>query len=106
MHCDSQSVLHLIKNHMYHERTKHINIRLHFKDIVDKEMVSLKKIPTEDNPTNMLTKILSIAKFKLCLDLARIDTILRKNILGRGIEDIYRQKLRRRFLFLQHFLVN
>ncbi|KAL5564826.1 hypothetical protein UlMin_027990 [Ulmus minor] len=28
--CDNQSAIHLCKNHMYHERTKHVDIRYHF----------------------------------------------------------------------------
>ena len=28
--CDSQSAIHLSKNSAYHERTKHIDVRLHF----------------------------------------------------------------------------
>ena len=28
--CDSQSAIHLTKNQMYHERTKHIDVRFHF----------------------------------------------------------------------------
>ncbi|KAL6316139.1 hypothetical protein AAG906_015969 [Vitis piasezkii] len=28
--CDNQSALHLMKNHVYHERTKHIDVRMHF----------------------------------------------------------------------------
>ena len=28
--CDSQSAIHLSKNTMFHERTKHIDVRLHF----------------------------------------------------------------------------
>lgn len=30
VHCDSQSTIQLSKNQMYHERTKHINVRYHF----------------------------------------------------------------------------
>ncbi|KAL6316832.1 hypothetical protein AAG906_022502 [Vitis piasezkii] len=28
--CDSQSALHLMKNHVYHKRTKHIDVQMHF----------------------------------------------------------------------------
>uniref|UniRef100_A0A803PF48 TF-B3 domain-containing protein n=1 Tax=Cannabis sativa TaxID=3483 RepID=A0A803PF48_CANSA len=35
MHCDNQSELHLMKNPTHHERSKHINIKLHFiRDII------------------------------------------------------------------------
>ena len=27
LHCDSQSAIHLIKDHMYHKQTKYINVR-------------------------------------------------------------------------------
>jgi len=29
VHCDSQSAIHLAKDHMYHKRTKHIDVRDH-----------------------------------------------------------------------------
>ena len=33
--CDSQSAIHLSKNQIYHERTKHIDVRLHFvRDVI------------------------------------------------------------------------
>ena len=30
VHCDNQSAIHLSKNQVYHERTKHVDIKLHF----------------------------------------------------------------------------
>lgn len=30
IYCDNQSALHLMKNPMYHERSKHIDINMHF----------------------------------------------------------------------------
>lgn len=30
VHCDSQSAIHLTKTQMYHEMTKHIDVRYHF----------------------------------------------------------------------------
>ena len=29
IHCDSQSIIHLAKDHRYHKRTNHINMRYH-----------------------------------------------------------------------------
>ena len=29
IHCDSQSAVHLTKDHMYHKRTKHIDVKFH-----------------------------------------------------------------------------
>ena len=35
VYCDSQSAIHLTKNQMYHERTKHIDVRYYFvRDVV------------------------------------------------------------------------
>jgi len=43
IHCDSQSVIHLANHQVYHERTKHIDIRLHF----DRDMIETKEIMLE-----------------------------------------------------------
>jgi len=65
--CDNQSVVHLTNDRMFHERTKHINIRYHFvRDVISEGNVLVKKISTEENPADMLTKPLPIAKFKFC----------------------------------------
>ena len=65
--CDNQSVVHLTNDRMFHERTRHIDIRYHFvRDVISKGNVLVKKISTEANPVNMLTKPLLIAKFKFC----------------------------------------
>ena len=40
--CDSQSAIHLTKYQMYHERTKHNDVRYHF--IQEIEVIKVKKI--------------------------------------------------------------
>ncbi|KAL5538278.1 hypothetical protein UlMin_045948 [Ulmus minor] len=68
--CDNQSSIHLTKNQMFHERTKHIDIKLHFiRDVVSQGTVSVEKIYTDENPSDMMTKPVTGAKFKVYLDL-------------------------------------
>lgn len=67
---DSQNAIHLTKNQMYHERTKHIVVRYHFlREVVTQGDIIVKKIGTTENPANMLTKPVLVLKFKHCLDL-------------------------------------
>lgn len=47
--CDNQSALHLAKHKVFHERSKHINVRYHFvRDLVNKGLVVVTKVPTEE----------------------------------------------------------
>nr|CAD1836511.1 unnamed protein product [Ananas comosus var. bracteatus] len=51
---DSQSAIHLSKDQMFHERTKHIDVKFHFvRDVIGKCTMTVKKIGTEDNPADM-----------------------------------------------------
>ncbi|KAH9735646.1 Integrase catalytic domain-containing protein [Citrus sinensis] len=73
--CDNQSVIQLIKNQVYHQRTKHIDVKLHFiRDEVAKGLVAVTKIHTDINHADMLTKVLSTAKFKFCVDLIGVSS--------------------------------
>ncbi|KAJ3678046.1 hypothetical protein LUZ60_001849 [Juncus effusus] len=48
VYCDNQSAIHLTKDHMYHEKTKHIDVKYHFvRDVVADGEVLMKKIGTE-----------------------------------------------------------
>ncbi|KAG8482489.1 hypothetical protein CXB51_024203 [Gossypium anomalum] len=68
--CDSQSTIFLTKDQMFHERTKHIDVRYHFVcDIIARGDIVVSKISTHENPTDMMTKSLPITKFEHCLDL-------------------------------------
>ena len=62
----------MIKNPVYHERTKHIDVKLQFiKEEATKETVVVFKIQkhTYMNPADALTKVLPTAKFELCVNL-------------------------------------
>ena len=70
---DSQSAIHLSKNIRYHEKTKHISIRYHFlRSVVSAGEVDIVKIHTSENPADMLTKCLPIAKFHHSMELISV----------------------------------
>ena len=47
---------------MFHERTKHIDVKLHFvRDVMLKGEVVVEKIHTNGNLANMLTKALALS---------------------------------------------
>ena len=55
---------------MFHERTKHIGVRYHFvHDIIAHGDIVVSKVGTHDNPVDLMTKSLSIAKFVHCSNL-------------------------------------
>ncbi|KAG8472437.1 hypothetical protein CXB51_035357 [Gossypium anomalum] len=71
--CDSQSAIFLTKDQMFHERTKHIDVRYHFvRDIIAHGDIVVSKISTHENPADMMTKSLPITKFEHCLDLVGV----------------------------------
>nr|AAT01387.1 putative polyprotein [Oryza sativa Japonica Group]AAT44170.1 putative polyprotein [Oryza sativa Japonica Group] len=71
--CDSQSAICLTKDQMFHERTKHIDIKYHYvRDVVAQGKLKVCKISTHDNPVDMMTKHVPVAKFELCSSLVGI----------------------------------
>jgi len=64
IHCDNQSVIHLSESQVYNERTKHVDVKLHFvKEIIAERAMFVKKVSTEHNPSDMITKVLPSNKF-------------------------------------------
>jgi hypothetical protein len=61
--CDSQSVIHLERNPVYHRKTKRISIKYHFiRNVVDEGGVALEKVHTKVNYVDMFTKPVLLEK--------------------------------------------
>ncbi|GJX06380.1 putative ribonuclease H-like domain-containing protein [Tanacetum coccineum] len=57
IHIDSESTICIVKNHVYHSKTKHIEIRHHFiRDCYEKKLISVEKIHTDLNVADLLTQ--------------------------------------------------
>ena len=67
LHNDSESAIFLAKNSAFHSKSKYIQTKYHFiYCLVEDKLVILKKICGSKNPTDMLTKGVTIEKLKLC----------------------------------------
>jgi hypothetical protein len=64
IHCDNQSCIKLSENPVFHDRSKHIEMRYHYvRDMVQKNILSIQYVPTAEQTTDILTKPLSLTKF-------------------------------------------
>lgn len=63
---DSQSVIYLAKNPVFHSRMKHIHIRYHFIRPLLEEVLWLVKIAGVKNLADIFTKRVTTKKLKLC----------------------------------------
>ena len=58
---------------MFHERTKHIDVRYHYiRDVIAQGDIKVCKISTHDNPADMMIKSVSTTKFELCSSLVGV----------------------------------
>nr|GEY38499.1 retrovirus-related Pol polyprotein from transposon TNT 1-94 [Tanacetum cinerariifolium] len=56
--CDNPRAIHLSRNAMFHEMTKHIKVRYHFiNDIVESKEIEVAKIYMKDNAGDAFTKV-------------------------------------------------
>ena len=67
LYINSQSVIQLVKNSVYHSKIKYIRRQYHFtRRLLDEgDMCFEKKIESSKNPTEMLTKYLDVGKLRL-----------------------------------------
>ncbi|GJV64785.1 retrotransposon protein, putative, ty1-copia subclass [Tanacetum coccineum] len=72
VNCDNQGAIHLSRNHVFHERTKHINVRYHFiREVLEAKTVKVLKVGTEHNAADALTKVVPGRKLQHCLELLK-----------------------------------
>ncbi|KAH0818660.1 hypothetical protein GEV33_004131 [Tenebrio molitor] len=65
---DNQGAGQLSKNHVFHNRTKHVDIRHHFiREAVERGDIKVEYLPTDQMPADVLTKGLSSPKQNKCI---------------------------------------
>ncbi|GKA59399.1 hypothetical protein Tco_0758712 [Tanacetum coccineum] len=76
IHIDNESTICIVKNPVYHSKTKHIEIRHHFiRDCYEKKLISVEKIHTDLNVADLLTKPFDGPRFNyLVVSIGMINT--------------------------------
>ncbi|GJS34150.1 putative ribonuclease H-like domain-containing protein [Tanacetum coccineum] len=65
IHIDNESTICIVKNPVFHSKTKHIEIRHHFiRDSNEKKLIQMIKIHTDQNVADLLIKAFDVSRFQ------------------------------------------
>ncbi|GJY16373.1 putative ribonuclease H-like domain-containing protein [Tanacetum coccineum] len=68
IYIDNESTICIVKNPIFHSKTKHIEIRHHFiRDAYEKKLIQVLKIHTDDNVADLLTKAFDVSRFNFLI---------------------------------------
>ena len=79
---DNQSAISLCKNPVFHERSKHIDVRYHFvRSCVEEGKLEVEHVRTEDQYADILTKPLARVRFQ------ELKKKIGMQMVGSGLQD-------------------
>jgi hypothetical protein len=66
IHCDNQSCIKLTENPVFHDRSKHIEMRYHYiRDMIQRKVLSLQYVPTAEQTADIFHQ--ATAFDKVCI---------------------------------------
>ncbi|GJZ24525.1 hypothetical protein Tco_0561984 [Tanacetum coccineum] len=89
IYIDNESTICIVKNPVYHSKTKHIAIRHHFiRDAYEKKLIQVLKIHTNDNVADLLTKAFDFVVSKQGRKFAKCESSVQRDpLLDEILED-------------------
>ncbi|GJX62881.1 hypothetical protein Tco_0295781 [Tanacetum coccineum] len=82
IYIDNESTICIVKNPVFHSKTKHIEIRHHFiRDAYEKKLIQVLKIHTDDNVADLLTKAFDVSRESLERDIDGTEELLLPDLL-------------------------
>ncbi|KAD5318058.1 hypothetical protein E3N88_18004 [Mikania micrantha] len=86
LHVDNKSAIQLMKNPVFHGRSKHIDTRYHFiRECVEEELVKIEHVSGEKQKADILTKALSRIKFAEMRSLIGVEDLENKKTEIKGV---------------------
>ncbi|GJW04583.1 hypothetical protein Tco_1563439 [Tanacetum coccineum] len=77
IHIDNESTICIVKNHVFHSKTKHIEIRHHFiRDSNEKKLIQMIKIHTDQNVADLLTKAFDVSRFEYLIACGMLNILI------------------------------
>ncbi|GJW50148.1 putative ribonuclease H-like domain-containing protein [Tanacetum coccineum] len=87
IYIDNESTICIVKNPVFHSKTKHIEIRHHFiRDSYEKRLIQVIKIHTDHNVADLLTKAFDVSRFNFLV--ASIGLELKGYLINNGYADL------------------
>ncbi|GJU17053.1 hypothetical protein Tco_1145019 [Tanacetum coccineum] len=79
IYIDNESTICIVKNPVFHSKTKHIEIRHHFiRDSYEKKLIQVIKIHTDHNVADLLTKAFDVSSLVDLLNLVADETVYKE----------------------------
>ncbi|GJS37363.1 putative ribonuclease H-like domain-containing protein [Tanacetum coccineum] len=83
IHVDNESVICVVKNPVYHSKTKHIEITHHFiRDSYEKKSIEMVKIHTDFNVADLLTKAFDVTRYRVLYTNELIEALFEEKLYG------------------------
>ncbi|GJV62741.1 hypothetical protein Tco_1473569 [Tanacetum coccineum] len=86
IYIDNESTICIVKNTVFHSKTKHIEIRHHFiRDSYEKKLIQVIKIHTDHNVADLLTKAFDVSSAALYMCIGIADNTHKSFVSGKAI---------------------
>ncbi|GKA84850.1 hypothetical protein Tco_0806504 [Tanacetum coccineum] len=87
IHIDNKSTICIVKNPIFHSKTKHIEIRHHFiRDSNEKKLIQMIKIHTDQNVAYLLTKAFDVSRFQYLIAMDKKKVIITESTIRRDLQ--------------------
>ena len=79
IYCDNQSYIKLSENPIFHDNSKHIDIKYHYvRELIEKQVIQLEYLQTDRMLADGLTKPLGPTKYQAFIDFLGFDRLTAK----------------------------